>query len=122
MNQYILVHIILDSRDSITGIVSAAGRFHIYPVTYSVVDWKYEYTRHRPIFSYFLNFQDESRRFSSYFFKANIDRTEARLSDEQTDEISFVPEIARRDETISKKPRSSVRPMSSYGQTIANPV
>jgi len=43
-------------------------------------------------------------------------------TDEQTDEIPFRPcgQMTRRDDI--EKSRSSVRLMSSYGQTIANPV
>ena len=38
------------SSDCVTGIVSSIGRFHMYPVTHSIIYWKYENTRHRPKF------------------------------------------------------------------------
>ena len=95
-------------------------RFHAYPVTLSQESchpWGallyipqhivlcIESTKILDIgrnFSYFLKLQYESRRLSSYLLKVNIDHELDLKTAEQTDEISVVPEIMRRDETRSK--------------------
>ena len=38
------------SCDRVTGIMYPRGNFHMYPVTRSIIYWKYENTRHRPKF------------------------------------------------------------------------
>ena len=84
--------------------------------------WKYKYTW---ISSYCLNFQYESRRLSWYFVKLNIDHLIVQLEDGRTDgRNQFRPwnqdtRVTRQDDI--KNSQSSVRPMSSYRWTIANP-
>src|SRR5437667_3052566 len=124
----------MHSRDSVTGIVSSMGRFHAYPMTLSQESCHpqgaficIESTKTLDIsqnFSYFLNLQYESRRLTSYLFKVNIGRTVVQLEDRRTDGRNTFSSLKSYDETRRddiEKSRSSVRPMLSYGRTIANP-
>ena len=87
------------SRGSVTGIVSSAGCFHMYPVTHSII---IESTKILDIgrnFSYFLNLQYESRRLSSYLFEVDIDRLVAQLEDGRTDGRNAFTSLLSNDET-----------------------
>src|SRR6266513_469512 len=117
MNPYILVHIVWDSCDSVTGIVSSMVCFHAYPVTLSQESchlWGallyipqhivlcIESTKILDIgrnFSYFLNLQYESRRLSSYLLKVNIGRTVVQLEDGRTDGRNTFSSLKSDDET-----------------------
>ena len=80
----------------VTGIMSSAGHFHMYPVT------RIESTKTLDIgrnFSYFLNLQYESRRLSSYLFKVDIDRLIAQLEDGRTDGRNTFSSLESNDET-----------------------
>src|SRR5436190_12307530 len=64
----------------------------------------------------------ESRRLSSYLFKVNIGHTVVQLEDGRTDGRNTSSCLKSYDETRQHRKISvSVRPMSSYGRTIANP-
>src|SRR5436190_23558039 len=86
------------SRDSVTGIMSSAGCFHMYHGTHSSI----ESTKILDIgrnFSYFLNLQYESRRLSSYLFKVDIDRLVAQHEDGRTDGRNTFSSLKSNDET-----------------------
>ena len=92
------------SHDSVTGIMSSAWRFHIYPVTHSIIYWKYENTRHRPKF--FVLFELVVRIETIEFVLIQSQHRSYRRSTwgrtNRRTKYLFVRQVKWRDETTSK--------------------